>query len=347
MAFVCLPINVSGAAPAYSAQNFRDALSTLLAPHTTGSARPLGGWTGRRPGSWIVTAATPGGAITVAPGEGVLDVQTPVATGSYFVSSDANDTSLTLAARHATLDRNDIVSIRVDDNDVDSSGARQAIPVYTQGTAGGGAPATPARCFRLGTILVPSVANGGATAVTMDQSFTAALGGILPVTAATNPSVGYDMQAIGETDTSVLKLSDGSAWFPSGRVGGPLGKILIATGPASTTDYSTSTATVLSTSFNAVNGRSYKVTCAIFGTQITNAGAPQVRFFIDGIEHLRPIDGGVPQASAGFNVGGTAVWTYTAASTVSVPVLIQANSSASAYRILGGGCQVTVEDIGT
>ena len=194
MTWVCMPINASAGAPAYSGQNFRDAVAALTTQHSTGSARPLGAWSGRRPGSWLITAATPGGAITIAPGAGVLDTETPVATGAYLVSSDANDTSLTLAARHATLDRIDGVYIQVNDTDVDASGLRNAAPQYVSGTAGSGVPPTsgiPARTQRIGVILVPSAANGGATVVTMDKVFAVAAGGLLPVDAGVRPSAPY------------------------------------------------------------------------------------------------------------------------------------------------------------
>lgn len=258
MAWTALAINAltpPGTSPAYASQLFRNALSVLIAPHSSGSSRPLGSWSGRRPGAWLVTAATPGGAITIAPGSGVLDVETPVATSAYLTASDANDTSLTLGARHATLDRNDIVSIRIDDTDVDSSGNRQAIPVYTQGTAGGGAPTTPARCLRLCTVLVPSTANGGGTVVTMDQVYAAAAGGALRVaSSAAYPSSPTEGDLLYDMALNQLLGHNGTLFAPVGarRVAGTtFATDLTSSGSTETVGYSQS--------INAVNGHRYRV----------------------------------------------------------------------------------------
>lgn len=216
MTWTALPINASAGAPAYAAQLFRNAQTALMTPHPTLASRPLGAFSGRRPGAWIVTAPTPGSAITVAPGNGILDVETPVATSAYLVASDANDTTQTLAARHATLDRIDGVYVQVNDTDVDGSGLRSAVANYVTGTPGSGTPpTTPARNFRVATVLVPNAGTGGATVVTMDQVYCAALGGILPVaSSALYPASGYEGQVVDDAAANQMIRYSGSAWEP-------------------------------------------------------------------------------------------------------------------------------------
>lgn len=310
MTWSCLAINASAGSPAYAAQLFRNALSALLTPHTSGSARPLGSWSGRRPGAWLVTAATPGSAITIAPGSGVLDVETPVATSAYLVASDANDTTLTLGARHATLDRIDIVSVRVDDTDVDASGNRQAIPVYTPGTAGSGAPATPARCLRVCTVLVPSVAAGTGTVVTMDSVHTVAAGGLLPVAAGVRPTTPYTGQPI--YDGGALHYN-GTTWVPFGE--GALRRIVQV---ATWADFSSTSMTALATCPGlavpkwAQDGtRTALITARINATAISAAFGAQVRI---GLGATVP-----PEAPQVFNGDANNSFTIEVAGTFTIP----------------------------
>lgn len=225
MAWAALPINASSGSPAYTAQDFRTALSVLTAP--SGTARPLGARSGRRVGSNalnVTVASWP--TISIAPGSAVLDVESPVATGPYYVSNNATDTSLTGTVAGGT-DRQDGVFVRLSDTDVDASGLRKAEPIYIQGTAS--PPATPARHLRLAVITVPH-SGGGAPSVAMDQVYTVAAGGTLPVlNSSVYPASPYDGMPIYDMALNCMLIYNGSDWIPVGPVVSSTGTLLVGT----------------------------------------------------------------------------------------------------------------------
>lgn len=162
-------INASAGAPAYSARELRAAMA-FLAQYP---GRRIGGQPGVRPGGDQLKVSLSGSNILMEAGCALLDPAVSSVSGPYLVAFDAQQTVSTLAAPHATLVRVDIVTIKVEDNDEDASGQRRAIPVYTQGTAGSGQPATPTGHLLLASINVPQ-SGGGAATVTDARSFSPA-----------------------------------------------------------------------------------------------------------------------------------------------------------------------------
>lgn len=178
----------------------------------------LGSVSGVRPGDPGLTVTLAGttincsaGVATVAyPGQGVYRVALPssVSPGVY-------------TAAHATLNRIDLVYLRVWDNTVDASGLNKGDIVYLAGTASGSPVApTPAGAqiyMPLATISVLSVSNGsGASVSTAVRPNTVAPGGILPSTTA--PASPYTGQFY-DNGTDLLRWN-GAAWDTYQKVPG-------------------------------------------------------------------------------------------------------------------------------
>ncbi|MFG3048145.1 hypothetical protein ACGFZR_24835 [Streptomyces sp. NPDC048241] len=184
---------------------------------TDGTA--LGSRSGVRPGDPGLTVTLAGSAISCSPGvatvayagQGVYRVAFPttVAVGSY-------------TAAHATLNRVDLVYLRVWDTTVDASGLTKADVVYLAGTpaASPSAP-TPSGTqiwMPLATITVLSVSNGSTASVsTAVRPNTVAPGGILPSSSA--PSTPY-IGAYWDDGTS-LRRWNGSSWDTYQKAPGP------------------------------------------------------------------------------------------------------------------------------
>lgn len=175
----------------------------------TQTGTPLGSLPGVLPGGGDFAVAVSGTSITVGPGRAWV---TAFGEGAYQAVMPATRT-LTLTAAHATLNRIDLVYLRVWDTAVDGSGLTQADVVYLAGTASSSpqVPAPPAAAVYvpLATINVPSVAAGGAPSVsTAIRWTTVAPGGIMPTAAA--PDTPYAGQAW--HDGTDLHMWNGTAW---------------------------------------------------------------------------------------------------------------------------------------
>lgn len=160
-----LPLDATAGAPAFTAQQTRQALSALFGVAPTG--RPLGATSGVRPGTPSSTVFLSGAGSTtwnVAAHSGVLDTQTSALAGPYSYSTDGSDTGAITAA-DATNPRVDIVYVKVNDNVQDGSGLTSGVVGYLAGSpaASPSAPATPARAMVLATIAVPKVGAGAPT----------------------------------------------------------------------------------------------------------------------------------------------------------------------------------------
>ncbi|MEV0805725.1 hypothetical protein [Micromonospora sp. NPDC050200] len=170
-------INASGGAPAYSANEMRQAMALALMY----GGRTLGARQGVRPGGTQLQVSLAGSTITVQPGVACIDPGLTSPQGPYWVAIPVAETH-TLAAADATNPRKDIIQLRVYDHDEDLSGLRLARTEYKVGVAGP-TPAEPgvdAGAFRLAMFDVPR-SGGGAAAVTDRRPFTVASGGTLPV----------------------------------------------------------------------------------------------------------------------------------------------------------------------
>lgn len=175
-----------------------------------GNGSALGSVSGVRPGDPGLTVTLAGTTINCS--AGVATVAWPN-QGVYRCAFPSSVSPGTYTAAHATLNRLDLVYLRVWDNSVDSSGLNKADIVYLAGTPSASPVApTPAGTqiyMPLATISVLSVSNGGTASVsTAVRPYTVAPGGILP--SSTAPSSPYTGQAY-HNGTDLL-IWNGSSW---------------------------------------------------------------------------------------------------------------------------------------
>lgn len=173
-------------------------------------ATALGSRSGVRPGDPGLTVTLAGTTINCSAGVAAVAYS---GQGVYRVAFPSSVSPGTYTAAHATLNRIDLVYLRVWDNSVDASGLNKGDIVYLAGTPSASPVApTPAGTqiyMPLATISVLSVSNGGtATVSTAVRPTTVAPGGILPSSNA--PSSPYTGQAY-HNGTDLLVWS-GSAW---------------------------------------------------------------------------------------------------------------------------------------
>ncbi|WP_055525325.1 hypothetical protein [Streptomyces graminilatus] len=170
----------------------------------------LGSRSGVRPGDPGLTVTLAGTTINCSAGVAAVAY---AGQGIYRVAFPSSVSPGTYTAAHATLNRIDLVYLRVWDTSVDASGLNKADIVYLAGTPSGSPVApTPAGTqiyVPLATITVLSVSNGGTASVsTAVRPNTVSPGGILPAaTAPSNPYVGqyYD-------DGTGLLRWNGTTW---------------------------------------------------------------------------------------------------------------------------------------
>jgi hypothetical protein len=210
-----IAINASAGAPAYSAAEWRRAMAALISPNGAAGVTPFGGSAGPVVGFGAGLVALAGSTITVKAHCGVISPDLSITQGAYLYQLPA-DSTFTLTAAHATLVRNDLVTLRVDDNDEDASGARQVIPDYVVGTPGAGVPALPARSIELARINVPQSGGGGAV-LTERNRWTGAAGGIIPVRDGTDRDdstqlTPYAGRLVYRLDTNRFEYRGASVW---------------------------------------------------------------------------------------------------------------------------------------
>ena len=170
----------------------------------------MGSRSGVRPGDLGLTVTLAGTTINCS--AGVAAIAYP-GQGVYRVAFPSSVSPGTYTAAHATLNRIDLVYLRVWDNSVDASGLAKGDIVYLAGTPSASPVApTPAGTqiyLPLATISVLSVSNGGTASVsTAVRPATVAPGGILP--SSTAPSSPYIGQAY-HNGTDLL-MWNGSSW---------------------------------------------------------------------------------------------------------------------------------------
>lgn len=186
----------------YSGQNLRDALRVV----TMATGATFGARGGVRPGDPGLTVSLAGSTINVSPGTAMLTDH------GVYIGVLTSTWSGTLTAAHATLDRIDLVYLRIWDTDYDATGLRKTDVVYLAGTASS-TPVAPTPggteiYLPLATITVPHSGGGSPSVSTSVRPVTVAPGGILPTSSApASPYVGqyYD-------SGSGLLRWNGSAW---------------------------------------------------------------------------------------------------------------------------------------
>lgn len=253
-------------AVAYSAPTMRLTRSGLFVP--TG---PLS----TRSGALSIDsfAASLGGTtLSVGPGRGVVNGATSTTQGAYQVAMSTTWTQA-LAAPNS-LDRIDLVYLRVWDTETDSSGLTQADLVYLTGTPAASpvAPTIPAgqTGFQICTISVPHTGSPAVTQVGVIP-FTTASGGIVPAFTTSSPGSPYQglfrsrLDRAATVQPGPLEMYDGAAWQPVVPASYPRGR---SVAPISTGSSGTSTSgsteimdSVLGTlqATNLIAGRPYRI----------------------------------------------------------------------------------------
>ena len=175
----------------------------------------LGSRSGVRPGDPGLTVTLAGSTINVSAGAAAVAY---AAQGVYRVAFPSSVSPGSLTAAHATLDRIDLVYVRVWDNSVDASGLNKGDIVYLAGTPSSTPVApTPAGTqiyMPLATITVPHSGAGSPSVSTAVRPNTVAPGGILP--SSTTPSGLYVGQYY--DDGTNLRRWNGSSWDTYQRI---------------------------------------------------------------------------------------------------------------------------------
>jgi hypothetical protein len=201
-------------APSYDQQEMRRLSTPLMWPHDDG----LGTRGGVRPGPTRLTVA--GYQLTVAACSGIVypGASSPWAAtdGPYQWALLPGDVTISPSNAQARLDR---IVLRIQDDEIDSSGQRRAIVAIKAGTPASvpTAPDVSAGELNLGTISIG--ANGTpAPTIASPPDWYVALGGILPVaTESALPSTGkYDGMAAYVIDQQALKIVHGGQWSTVG-----------------------------------------------------------------------------------------------------------------------------------
>ncbi len=216
MTVVCYALDAVAGAPAYTGRMLRETLSVFAGGAT--SARPLGCYSGVRPGTPSNTISLSGLNWTCKTHAGALDVEAAAEAGPYLYAVTVNETG-TLNVAHATLDRVDILYTQISDPaEVDGTSVPKAEVKYFAGTAGSGQPATPARSMLLATFAVPHTGAGSPTATWVAPTLFAA-GARASVTTVANLALltAYtNMEATVEATPGVFWKYNGSAWVMYG-----------------------------------------------------------------------------------------------------------------------------------
>lgn len=199
---------------AFSGLEVRNADSMFVMAN--GSA--LGSTSGVRPGDPGLTVTLAGTTINCSAGVATVAY---AGQGVYRAAFPSSVSPGTYTAAHATLNRIDLVYLRVWDNSVDASGLNKADIVYLAGTPSASPVApTPAGTqiyLPLANITVLSVSNGSTASVsTAVRPYTVAPGGILP--SATAPASPYTGQFY-DNGTDLLRWN-GSSWDTYFKVSG-------------------------------------------------------------------------------------------------------------------------------
>lgn len=135
-----------------------DTTSARVQRHTTQALA------GSRQGVCSATAfqvqqkGTPGMGVRILPGLALVN-GVGASSGAYSVFNDANDETTVIAAGHATLPRNDLVCVGVQDHDEDGSSQRRPRFLVVQGTPNASPvdPAVPAGNLALARVRVDAL----------------------------------------------------------------------------------------------------------------------------------------------------------------------------------------------
>ncbi|WIA96406.1 hypothetical protein [Curtobacterium sp. MCBA15_004] len=189
MAITIWPANATNGVPAVAGRGLRQTSVGVPLGGAT-AARPLGLYSGVRPGTPTSTVTVGNNTVTVAPHAGAIDAQTAAEAGGYEYSSDSAVAVKTGLTQDQSNPRVDLVSVQVSDpSESDGSAVPQVQFVYTQGAPAstplapgdsGSSVAAPGRSFPIARVNVPK-SGGGNPTVTWVAPYCLAAGGTLVV----------------------------------------------------------------------------------------------------------------------------------------------------------------------
>jgi len=218
MTVVCYPLDAVAGAPTYTGRMLRDTIAALLGGAST--ARPLGAFSGVRPGTPTNTVVLSGLNWTCNPHAGVLDVQAAAEAGPYLYAVTVDEIGTLNAAAVGNARTDLLVATLSDPAEADGSSVPKVEIVYVPGTAGPGAPApsTPARSMVLARFNVPQ-SGGGSPTVTWVAPTLFAAGARASVSAVADLallSAYTNMEATVEATPGAFWKYDGSTWVMHG-----------------------------------------------------------------------------------------------------------------------------------
>lgn len=170
----------------------------------------------RSPLDFIVTQhGTPNLSVDVTAGQALIQGTEAAGQGAYIYTADAAST-VTLDAADGTNPRNDVIILRIQDQDYSGAVDGPTIEKVTGSAAVTPVdPATDDNCLVIARVRV----NANATSVTNAnitdlRPYTAALGGLIPVLSTARPSTPWGGMGVVETDTLALSFWDApsSSW---------------------------------------------------------------------------------------------------------------------------------------
>lgn len=292
--------------------------------------------------------------VTVASGKCFVRGTEDTFQGMYYVHSDSN-TIVSVDAAHATLNRYDMVVIRIRD-DYYATGPVEGVDLFVvKGTPASSPaePTVPANSFVLARLTVTaadvSIASGDITdrrtTTTSQAGRFAVKGAFRPVTSSTRPTA--NLQAYGdfivESDSGRLLWYNGSIWMP---INSGLHAYAVAGGSDQTgIGTSVTDVTGASVTVTTISGHRYRITGQLVGLSVTAGGLR--RFYIDK-------DAGTVLGTAFRNFGATGnfetiTWVaYDTPTSASHTYKLRASSDANTVTIANtvGPASITVEDIG-
>jgi hypothetical protein len=168
----------------------------------------------------------------VGPCAGIITNTFVSGGGDYAFVNPTNITG-TFAASSPTLNRNDILGLRVRDNFYDSSGFNDVIPVVVQGTNSAGTPVDPALPPSFIPILRAVISAGATSPVLQDLRVrTTPSAGVLPIdnsTQRTALGAAHNGFMIYRTDTGALEIADGAGGWRTGNIAVAVSSAALAT----------------------------------------------------------------------------------------------------------------------
>ena len=194
--------------PVYDGADLRRADTGIFAGHGTTSVLGVRGGIALHSLNSLGVTVDGSDVVTVQPGAVIIPGDAVSGTGCYRTAL-ASATTGSLAARHATLGRIDLLVFRMLDVDVvagHGAGNRKGQISLIAGTPSGSpaVPVKPSMAIELARITVPATGGGAATVDSSKRTFASALGGELIVTTASElPSPAPPWQRARALDTGV------------------------------------------------------------------------------------------------------------------------------------------------